>query len=74
MTSAAFAVTLGSRRGRNRYAPWIFGLITLVFAYTTAVNVIERPDGIRIASFFIVTIVFVSMLSRIDRPNAAALK
>ena len=67
MSSAAFAVTLLSRRGRNRYAPWIFGLITLVFAYTTIVNIIERPDGIRIASFFIGTIIFVSMLSRIYR-------
>ncbi len=67
MTSAAFAVTLASRRGRNRYAPWIFGLITLVFAYTTTVNVIERPDGIRIASFFIGTIIVVSLLSRVNR-------
>ena len=67
MTSAAFAVSLASRRGRNRYAPWIFGLITIVFAYTTIVNVIERPDGIRIASFFIGTIIIVSLLSRINR-------
>jgi hypothetical protein len=67
MTSAAFAVTLASRRSRNRYAPWIFGLITLVFAYTTTVNVIERPDGIRIASFFIGTIIIVSLLSRVNR-------
>ncbi len=67
MTSAAFAVTLASRRGRNRYAPWIFALITLVFAYTTAVNIIERPDGIRIASFFIATIITVSLISRVNR-------
>ncbi len=67
MTSAAFAVTLASRHGRNRYAPWIFGLITIVFAYTTTVNVIERPDGIRIASCFIGTIIVVSLLSRINR-------
>jgi hypothetical protein len=67
MTSAAFAVTLASRRGRNRYAPWIFGLITILFAYTTVVNILERPDGIKIASFFIGTIMLVSMLSRIYR-------
>jgi hypothetical protein len=67
MTSAAFAVTLASRRGRNRYAPWIFGLITLVFAYTTAVNIIERPDGIRIASSFIAGIILVSLISRVNR-------
>jgi hypothetical protein len=67
MTSAAFAVTLASRRGRNRYAPWIFGLITVLFAYTTTVNVIERPDGIKIASFFIGTIVITSLVSRVLR-------
>jgi hypothetical protein len=44
-----------------------FALITLVFFYTTAVNIIERPDGIRIASFFIGSIIFVSMLSRTVR-------
>ena len=67
MTSAAFAVTLASRRGRNRYAPWIFGLITLLFAYTTTVNIIERPDGIKIASFFIGSIVITSLISRVLR-------
>jgi hypothetical protein len=67
MTSAAFAVTLASLQERNRYAPWIFGLITLLFAYTTTVNILERPDGIKIASFFIGTIMLVSMLSRIYR-------
>ena len=55
--SAAVAVTLEVRsRGKPRLV-WMFTAITAVFVYTTAVNIIERPDGIRIASFFIVAIV-----------------
>jgi hypothetical protein len=44
-----------------------FAIITVVFGYTTAVNVIERPDGLKIATFFIVAIVATSLLSRILR-------
>ena len=42
-------------------------MIALVFFYTTVVNVIERPDGVKIASFFIGAIVFMSLLSRVWR-------
>jgi hypothetical protein len=35
--------------------------------YTTVANVIERPDGVRIASFFIASIVVVSAVSRASR-------
>jgi hypothetical protein len=58
------AVTLSARRRRQRRAVLVFGAITLVFVYTTVVNVIERPDGVKIASFFIGAIVFTSVLSR----------
>ncbi len=62
MTSAAVAVTLATwREGAIRYA---FLAITLVFSYTTVVNIIERPEGIKIASFFIGAIVVVSFISR----------
>ena len=44
-----------------------FGVITAVFLYTTGVNIVERPDGIRIASFFIVAIVISSLVSRVFR-------
>jgi hypothetical protein len=65
MTSAAVAVTLSVRRlPRQRLA---FGTITLVFAYTTVVNVIERPDGVKIAAWFIVTIIVTSLTSRVLR-------
>ena len=62
MTSAAVAVTLSAwREGAIRYA---FLVIALVFGYTTVVNIIERPEGIKIASFFIGAIVVVSFISR----------
>ncbi len=68
MTSAAFAVTLSSLWNRNSLKGTIFfGLVTLIFAYTTAANVVERPDGIRIASLFIAAIVAVSLVSRVRR-------
>lgn len=67
MTSAAVAVTISTVRRQQTLWGFLFGLITLVFAYTTIVNVIERPDGIKIASFFIGLIILVSLLSRIVR-------
>jgi hypothetical protein len=67
MSSAAVAVTISTWQRGDRRATVAFGLITLVFAYTTVVNVIERPDGIRIAAFFIAAIVAVSFLSRVWR-------
>lgn len=67
MTSAAVAVTLSSRRHGTNRARLAFGAITLVFIYTTIVNIIERPEGIRIAGFFIGAIVFTSLVSRVWR-------
>lgn len=66
MSSAAFAVTLSAHHRRSRQTI-VFGLITLVFLYTTITNVIERPDGIKIAAFFIGAIVFTSLISRVWR-------
>ena len=50
--------------GRAGYAVRLFGAIALVFIYTTAVNIVERPDGVKIAAFFIAAIVVVSLVSR----------
>ncbi len=62
MSSAAIAVTLSVwRQGAIRYA---FLLIALVFGYTTVANIIERPEGIKVAFFFIAAIVTVSFFSR----------
>jgi hypothetical protein len=63
MTSAAIAVTISSWV-RRQGARWIFLFISLVFAYTTITNIIERPDGIKIASLFILAIVVASFVSR----------
>lgn len=66
MTSAAIAVTLSARRNNERIQ-LLFGLISLVFIYTTIVNIVEQPEGIKIASFFIVAIVVSSLFSRVWR-------
>jgi hypothetical protein len=67
MSSAAVAVTLSARRRRQANAMLIFGTISAIFVYTTAVNIVERPDGVRIASFFIIAIVVASLVSRVWR-------
>ncbi|ARV62026.1 amino acid transporter [Nostocales cyanobacterium HT-58-2] len=67
ITSAAFAVTLSARRRLSKRGMLSFGTITLVFLYTTIVNIIERPEGIQIAAFFIGTIVATSLISRVWR-------
>lgn len=67
MTSAAVAVTLSAHRQGSRRAQLAFGSITLVFIYTTILNIIERPEGIRIAGFFIGAIVVTSLVSRVWR-------
>ena len=64
MSSAAIAVTLSVRRSGSTKLVATFIAITLVFIYTTLVNIVERPDGIRIASFFIGAIVITSLVSR----------
>jgi hypothetical protein len=69
MSSAAFAVTLSARKGTNASISktLMFSVITLLFIYTTIVNVVERPDGLKIASLFIGSIVAVSLVSRVMR-------
>src|SRR4029079_154244 len=63
-TSAATAVTLAARRAGQRWRTLGFAGITLVLAYTTVSNVIERPDGLKIGACFILAIVTVSIASR----------
>jgi hypothetical protein len=64
MTSASVAVTIAHWETRRR---WMYVAMTLIFAYTLAANVHERPDGVKIASFFIVAMVGASMVSRVIR-------
>ena len=65
MTSAAIAVTLAARRNQQNWYPYL--LIALIFIYTTLQNIHERPEGIKIASFFILTIILASLFSRVWR-------
>src|SRR5215210_7866670 len=67
MVSAAVAVTLAVWRTGSSRRTVAFALVTLVLAYTLVANIIERPDGIKIASLFIVAIVAVSLASRVRR-------
>ncbi len=64
MTSAAVAVAIARWETRAR---WAFAAMAAIFVYTTVLNVIERPEGIKIASAFIAAIVLTSMLSRAIR-------
>jgi hypothetical protein len=65
MGSSALAVTLAARRTGRR---WLgYGVLTAIFGYTIAVNVAERPDGLKIAAIFIVGIVATSLTSRVLR-------
>lgn len=67
MLSAAFASTVAVHKRGHRSAALGFGTITAVFAYTLVTNVIERPDGIKIAAIFIVLILVTSFSSRVHR-------
>lgn len=67
ITSAAIAVTLSARVRGQRGATVGFGIVSVVFVYTTIANIIERPDGIRIAACFILGILAVSFVSRVAR-------
>lgn len=65
MTSAAIAVTLAVRRKEGNWQ--IYLVIALIFIYTTIQNIHERPEGIKIASLFILTIILASLFSRVWR-------
>jgi len=65
MTSAAIAVTLSARRKQGNWKVYL--VIASIFVYTTIQNIHERPEGIKIASFFILTIIVASLVSRVWR-------
>jgi hypothetical protein len=62
MTSAAVAVAITAWRQQNRWVAFLS--ITVVFFYTSITNIFERPEGIKIASLFILSIVVISLVSR----------
>ncbi len=67
ITSAAVAAAISAHRHRQKAAMVAFWIIAAVFLYTTVVNVIERPDGVRIALLFILGILVISAISRARR-------
>ncbi|WP_405907259.1 amino acid transporter [Streptomyces sp. NBC_00828] len=67
ISSAAIAVTIAARKAGQRNWTIAFAVISAVFLYTTVVNIIERPDGVKIGACFIAAIILVSLLSRLAR-------
>ena len=67
MLSATVAVTLSAWRRKERGALIGFSAVTVIFTYTLIANIIEHPEGLRIASLFIAGIVFISVISRLWR-------
>ncbi|OAH12798.1 APC family permease [Streptomyces jeddahensis] len=67
ISSAAIAVTIAARKARQKGWTIAFAVISAVFLYTTVLNIIERPDGVKIGACFIAGIILVSLLSRLAR-------
>ncbi|WP_313811826.1 amino acid transporter [Glutamicibacter sp.] len=67
MSSAAVAVTISARRKRERGKTVLFTIVSVVFLYTTVANCLERPEGLKIAAFFIAAVLLVSLISRFRR-------
>ncbi len=65
MGSAALAVTIWAKRAGQAWVGYF--VLTFIFGYTTIVNIVERPEGLKIATIFIVGIVISSMVSRVLR-------
>ncbi len=64
ITSAATAVTVALWSSRMR---WTYLFVTAIFVYTTVLNIWERPEGLKVSSYFILSIVVVSLVSRATR-------
>jgi hypothetical protein len=71
MSSASIASAIDTARRRSgswvTRVSWPSLLVASVFVYTTTAVIIEKPEGIKIASFFIAAIVASSFISRLLR-------
>src|SRR6202050_4622723 len=73
MFSGAVGVALDLWRGISFHKPQTifvalyFWAITLVFAYTLGANIVERPDGLIVATIFIILLLATSAISRYAR-------
>jgi hypothetical protein len=68
ISSACVAATIDQYRKRKGAwwyrTPWAFVLIGIVFVYSTIDIMINKPDGLKIASCFIAAVIILSMVSR----------
>jgi len=67
ITSATVAVTLSAKRANQKAAMIWFGLVALIFIYTTGITIVSDPNGLQIAGLFVLGIVIVSLISRVMR-------
>jgi hypothetical protein len=71
ITSACVATVIERYRAREggwaARVPWGYAAILAVFTYTTVAVMIEKPEGLKIAAFFIAAIVITSVWSRLSR-------
>ncbi len=65
ITSASVAVLLSVWKSPGLRV--VFLLTTAIFLYTTIINMFERPEGLKIASIFILSILVTSIYSRAVR-------
>ena len=65
ISSGAVAVAVMQWERRRHIVRYT--VIAAIFLYTTFVNMTERPEGLKIASIFIVTIICTSLVSRVLR-------
>ncbi len=67
ITSASTAAALAAFHQKQRGLGVFFSIVALIFVYTTGQNIHERPEGIKIAGIFILSIIIISFLSRVSR-------
>ena len=71
MTSGGVAVVIDDWRKRSgrwwQRLHWGYLAATLIFLYTTVAIVIEKPDGIKIAGAFVLSVLVFSIISRTRR-------
>jgi hypothetical protein len=67
MLISSGAVAVAIMKWRQHHHVIRYGVIAAIFLYTTFLNMVERPEGLKIASFFIATIICTSLISRVAR-------
>ncbi len=67
MGSAAIAVTLSAKRRGQKGLAIFFGIVSLIFIYTLSINAYTDLSGLKIAGFFILAIIVISLTSRVLR-------